>query len=79
MKFSLSVSEDYVDASHKLVLSSSHRRACLTIHILDDDLAETDEGFTCVLSQTDPQSLPSVHLERGVTSITIQDNDGMDH
>ena len=60
------------------MLSSSQQRACLEVHVLDDDVAEREESFTCILSQTDSQSLPTVRLERGVTSVTIQDNEGID-
>ena len=58
------------------MLSRSHQRVCIPVQILDDNVAEREEGFTCVLSLADSQSLPPVNLERAVTSITIEDNDG---
>ena len=69
------VGEDYSDASHRLVLSSEQKRVCLTVHIRDDDIAESEEGFTCVLSHSDPRP-PLLDIESAVASISIEDNEG---
>lgn len=46
------------------------------IPVEDDNVAEKEEGFTCVLSFHSSQSSSLVQLDRNIASISILDNDG---
>ena len=53
------------------------QRVCMSVYIWDDDVAEREESFACVLSYNDLFHFPNVHLVETVATVIIQDDDGL--
>ena len=66
------VDEDFVSLNEELVFDPNQGtlRQCVCIKILDDSTSESDEGFSVVISSSDP-----VVFQSHCTSVIILDND----
>lgn len=55
--------------------SQASRRACVTVNIIDDDIAENLESFSAMLV-SNSNSPDQLTINPDTTTVNIQDNDG---
>jgi hypothetical protein len=62
-----------------VTIGSNPRRQCFNVRLLDDDIYEKLEIFTVILELDSFVMQSGVVVDPNVTTISIQDNDSMQH
>ena len=66
-----------MDTNDTVILSRESQKVCVVVYVWDDSIAERDEAFQCGLLYSDYFHFSNLDLDRAVTTIVLEDNDGL--